>query len=70
MNAVNARAKVSKPPTLLYRDADLVIRIVRDYLDGTIDKLIIDDYDAYNRVVELLKYMPDIKTEVELLSRS
>ena len=64
-NAVNARAKVSKPPTLLYRDADLVIRIVRDYLDGTIDKLIIDDYDAYNRVVELLKYMPDIKTEVE-----
>lgn len=63
--AVMSRSKVSKSPTLLYRDVDLVIRIVRDYLDETIDKLVIDDYDAYNRVIDLLKFMPDVNTKIE-----
>jgi ribonuclease G len=66
-NSLMARAKISKPPTLLYRDADLVIRLVRDSLAVDIDEFIVDQEQAYDRVVELVKFTsPELLGKIKL----
>ena len=62
-----ARAKMVKAPTLIYRDVDLLIRIVRDYLSTDTDKLVIDNSEAHARVAELLKVVsPELAGRLEL----
>jgi len=66
-NSLAARAKLVKAPTLLYRDVDLIIRIVRDYLSPDTDKLVIDSREAHARVVELLRAVsPELLPKLEL----
>lgn len=55
-SSLSARAKRIHAPALIYRDADLVVRIVRDYLTSDIAEFIIDSHEAYTRVIDLLKY--------------
>ncbi len=58
--AIEARAARTSSPSLLYREVDLPIRIVRDYLNERIDELVIDDQNAYQRACELASYIyPD-----------
>ncbi len=64
--AITARSKVSGALTLLYRDADLVIRIVRDYLAADVDELIIDNQDAYQKICDLLQTSPEVLAKVKL----
>lgn len=59
-----AKFKLSSSSTVLYRDADLVIRIVRDYLTEDVDKMVIDNPRMYKRVCDLLK-----TTEPESIQR-
>ena len=62
-----ARHKVSPPPTLLYRDADLVIRIVRDYFTDDIGAMIVDNKEVYQRVCDLVQYIsPKLVERVKL----
>lgn len=66
-NALAARAKRSNAPALLYRDVDLVIRIVRDYLAADIDEFIVDHQEAYGRVCDLLKFIsPEMLDKIRL----
>jgi len=53
---LSARAKRVQAPALIYRDADLIVRIVRDYLTDDVTEFVIDSQEAYNRVVDLLAY--------------
>lgn len=62
-----ARAKRAHAPALLYRDVDMVIRIVRDHLTPDIDQLILDNREAYGRVCDLLKAIsPELVPKVVL----
>ncbi len=62
-----ARNKLATAPALLYRDADLIIRIVRDSFTEDIDEMVIDDAAVYRRVVELLQYTsPELADRVKL----
>ena len=62
-----ARAKRSSAPTLLYRDVDLIIRLVRDVFDDGVDEFIIDQQEAYNRVRDLVQFCaPDLFSRVHL----
>lgn len=66
-NSLAARAKRTGAPALLYRDVDLVIRIVRDYLTADIDEFIVDNREAYGRVCDLLKFIsPEMLDKVRL----
>ena len=56
---IEKRMRVSKAPVLVYRELDLSVRIVRDYLNSSVEKIIIDDKDAYERLLNLLKGVPD-----------
>jgi ribonuclease G len=62
--ALTARGKRAAAPILLYRDVDLVIRIVRDYLSDDVEEFTLDNQEAYGRVCDLLKY-----TSPELLGK-
>jgi len=66
-NALHARSKMAVAPTLLYRDVDLVIRIVRDYLSSDVEEFVLDNREAYSRVCDLLKYTsPELINKIRL----
>ncbi|TAN43985.1 MAG: Rne/Rng family ribonuclease [Nitrospirae bacterium] len=58
--------KVSAP-TILYNDLDLVFRSVRDFMGHTVERLVIDSSEEYERVKDFVKtYFPRLVDKVEL----
>ncbi len=59
------RSKVGRGPQLLYRELDLSIRMIRDYVTKDVRKIIVDDEATYHTVEELLQDMglTEIRTE-------
>lgn len=55
---IEAREKVEKAPAILYRELDLSVRIVRDYLTNDVTQIILDNETVHGHVRELLKNMP------------
>ena len=51
------RSKRGKAPQLLYRELDLSVRIVRDYITQEVHKIVIDDVAVGERIEALLKDM-------------
>lgn len=51
---IQARKKVGKAPQLLYRELDLTVRVVREYLNQNIETITIDNKVVYDRIKELL----------------
>jgi len=51
--ADRGRRQKQARPSLLYREPDLVERVVRDYLTGDIDSIIIDDRETYDRIRDM-----------------
>lgn len=54
------RSKRGKAPQLLYRELDLPVRMVRDYLTKDVHKIVVDDKSVGERVKSLL---PDLAQE-------
>ena len=52
-SSIQERYKLAKKPKLLYREADLVMRMVRDYFTHDVKQIIIDDKDSYERVCQV-----------------
>ena len=48
--SIKRRYDLAKKPKLLYREADLVMRMVRDYFTDDVKKVVVDDKDAYDRI--------------------
>ncbi|MBE6073372.1 MAG: Rne/Rng family ribonuclease [Selenomonas ruminantium] len=56
--SIMARFKLKgKGTNLLFRDADLIIRMVRDSLTDEIDEMLIDDREVWQRVVDLVQFL-------------
>jgi ribonuclease G len=49
-NELQDNIKNLKPPACVYQEPDLVERVVRDWLTEEIDRVTIDDGDAYDRI--------------------
>lgn len=47
---IQRRYKLAKKPMILYREADLVMRMIRDYFTFDVKKVIVDDADAHDRI--------------------
>lgn len=47
---IHKRSQQEKAPNLIYEEGELTWRIVRDYLNEKIDRLIIDDEDGYQKI--------------------
>lgn len=65
--SLQARSHILAAPALLYRDADLVIRIVRDVMTEEIEALLVDDEETFRRILELLSFIsPQLAERVHL----
>ncbi len=53
--SIQAKAKTAKAPELVYQEAELPLRVVRDLFTGDFEKAFIDDELTYRRIVGYLK---------------
>ena len=51
------RSKVGRGPQLLYRELDLAIRLVRDYVTDRVERIIVDEEKTCRRLQEMLRDM-------------
>jgi ribonuclease G len=52
---IETRANSAKAPALLYQEAELPLRVVRDLFTGDFEKLVVDDERTQKRIVGYLK---------------
>lgn len=63
---IQKKVKKGACPALLYKDHDLLYRILRDYLSKDINRLLIDDFETYEKAVELVKTLaPSLKNKIQ-----
>jgi ribonuclease G len=53
--SIQAKAKSAKAPELVYQEAELPLRVVRDLFTGDFEKAYVDDERTYRRIVGYLK---------------
>jgi ribonuclease G len=53
--SIDTRAKKAKPPTLLYQEAELPLRVTRDLFTENFERALVDEDRAYKRIVGYLK---------------
>ncbi len=53
--SIQAKAKEAKPPELVYQEAELPLRVVRDLFTGDFEKAYVDDERTHRRLVGYLK---------------
>jgi ribonuclease G len=64
---IKANERIHRAPVLLYRDLDLVLRVVRDNLSPELDRVITDDRAQHERLVRFVKaFLPDYAGKIEL----
>lgn len=65
-----AKAKTQHAPALLHHEVDLIYRTIRDMFNENIQRLVIDDYQEYQKVLDILKYTaPDFRERVYLYTQ-
>ena len=58
---IDKGAQLGRAPTLLYREPDVVIRTIRDYFSNDVARIIIDDEEEYEDVLNYFReQMPDL----------
>src|SRR3954454_12754681 len=53
--SIETRAKSTKPPTLVYQEAELPLRVTRDLFTGDFERALVDNDRAYKRITGYLK---------------
>jgi ribonuclease G len=53
--SIETKAKTAKAPELVYQEAELPLRVVRDLFTGDFEKAYVDDERTYRRIVGYLK---------------
>ncbi len=53
--SIEAKAKESKAPSLVYQEAELPLRVVRDLFTGDFERLLVDHDRTYKRIVGYLR---------------
>lgn len=64
---IRHKAKTAKAPTLLHREASLLARTIRDHMDDSVDRFVIDDAGAYARGREIaMNLSQGLQNRIEL----
>ena len=59
-------SKSGNVPRCIYKDVNIIIKTVRDYFSNSIDRLIINNREEYNKILELVHFMSkDLKLKVQ-----
>ena len=54
-NRIKAESKKVSAPALIYREQDIAVRTVRDYLTSDVHEVLIDDQEAFRKTKEFLR---------------
>ena len=66
---IKTNEQIHRAPVRLYRDLDLMLRVVRDNLSPSLDRVICDDRVAHDRLVRFSKsFLPSYADNIELYS--
>ena len=66
-SALSQRGAAVKSPTLLYSEADISLKVIRDLLNGDVEEVVVDDPDQYERILNFLKRTsPGVASKVRL----
>jgi len=66
-SSVVKQSETTPPASLLSRDLDVALRVVRDLFSSDIDRLWCDDPETYERIVEFVQsYMPRLRNRISL----
>lgn len=61
------QAQMSQPPALLYRDQDLLTRVLRDRLTADTERVVFDSESAYQRAKAILQgWMPEMVRNLQV----
>ncbi|TNE88320.1 MAG: Rne/Rng family ribonuclease [Deltaproteobacteria bacterium] len=64
---IQGAAREKKAPALLHEDYGLVLRAVRDMVDGELDRMVVDDKELFDEVKSFMSdFMPQLKDKVHL----
>ncbi len=66
---IKRRAATLEPPALLYKDQDVIIRFLRDYLTADVSEILVDSKEAYKKVKDFLKIISPRQSKVVRLFR-
>ena len=62
---IKDRVTVAPVPALVFEDLDITLRAVRDLLTPTIDRVVIDNEEVFNKVDQFVKtFAPDLQSKV------
>jgi ribonuclease E len=62
---IQQEAMMGSGARLLYSDQDLILRALRDHLDGSVEEVLVDDEGAFQRALEYMQaFMPRSKTRL------
>ncbi|WP_427338989.1 Rne/Rng family ribonuclease [Caloranaerobacter sp. DY30410] len=62
---IKREGKIGYAPKLIYRELDLIDRIVRDFFGDDIQRLVINDREKYKNILELIdETMPHLKSKI------
>ena len=65
--AINEQAETGNAPSLIHREPELVIKVIREHFTADFRKLLIDDKAAYETVIGYLQSTaPDLVSKVQL----
>ncbi|WP_077368071.1 Rne/Rng family ribonuclease [Anaerosalibacter sp. Marseille-P3206] len=66
-NKIDRERHFAPTPKLVYREIGMIHKIVRDVFVNPTDKMIVNDKDKYESIIELLEYIsPELNDRVEL----
>ena len=64
---IKANERLHRAPVLLYRDLNLLLRVVRDHMTPAFDRVIVDDRVQFDRLKRYAEaFMPDYIDKIEL----
>ena len=53
-DAIQKASKEDKDPFLIYRESDIIIRTLRDHMDDSIEEILVDDINVFEKCKEFL----------------
>ena len=67
-NETKKRGQTAIPPALIYKDQDIIAKVLRDYYSPDIQEILVDTKETQKQVIEFLKLLPfkQRKTNVRL----
>jgi len=64
LEEIRKQAQESEPLSLIYKERDLAIRVVRDYFNPSIKAILVDDKEVYQRVKDFLQIISPVHKHI------